>query len=202
MFFNNSCYSGERIFGSLLSYEDSERLCTLKDPRAGLPSIHSLAELEFLYSLGAGPPHLWFGPEQGVYMGGLMAQGRLVWQDGTKEDFSHWQHPTGKQQTSCIAFFSSLYWKAIDCVPKLERKRGLLEDFCICKIRIQAETGTSRTYVYNIREGGAVKFLFSPIVSLILILATLVSFLFIIQHISCAFLCRCNKEQVDNKSCV
>ena len=45
-----------------------------------LPSVNSLAEITFNVKLGLGDG--WFGYKRGVYLGGKLVDGNVIWTDG------------------------------------------------------------------------------------------------------------------------
>ena len=79
-----------------------------------LPSIHSIAELSFLVEMGKREG--WFGEGRGVYLGGTLVEGKVVWTDGSQVDFIFWGEESMPASSSgCLAVFSSMVWKETSC---------------------------------------------------------------------------------------
>ena len=75
----------------------------------------------------------WFGDGEGVFLGGKVLEGRLVWLDGTTTDFTFWGEISKENPVSkggCLAIFSSLVWVETSCMVETE---GEVEDLVICK---------------------------------------------------------------------
>ena len=118
----------------MLTFTMAEEMCRKEEMDSRLPSVHSLAEMIFLVELGqrAG----WFGFKRGVYLGGRLVGGNVIWIDGSKTDFTFWRdefYPLAHK--NCLAIFSTLHWQDTSC--QVDSERGMLiEDFIICKTRI------------------------------------------------------------------
>jgi len=109
--YNSSCYKGFSSQDRILSYTEAQDSCRLAQSGSQLPSVHSLAEVDFIVDLGK--KHGWFGPKKGVYLGGTIIEGKLIWTDGSPTDYTLWN----QQATSggCIAVFANLLFQQTSC---------------------------------------------------------------------------------------
>ena len=73
-----------------------------------LPSVHSLAEINFIVEIGKARG--WFGNKKGVYLGGTIIEGELIWSDGSPTDYSLWSEER-RTEKGCIAVFSNLLFQ-------------------------------------------------------------------------------------------
>ena len=88
-----------------------QEVCDQADSRAGLPSVHSRLQLEFMLELGRAEG--WFGPMKGVYLGGKILSDRLelVWSDGSPTDFLLWGEEGRRRKPGCVALFADLVFQ-------------------------------------------------------------------------------------------
>lgn len=89
-----------------------------------MPSVHSLAEINFIVELGKSQG--WFGNKKGVYLGGTIIEvlilisqrslikfemeGELIWSDGSPTDYLLWSEEA-RTEKGCIAVFSNLLFR-------------------------------------------------------------------------------------------
>ena len=130
--FNSSCYLGLRT-DFILTFNMAEKICRKEKYDSHLPSVHSLAEISFLVEFGRREG--WFGYKRGVYLGGRLVDGNIIWTDGSSTDFTFWKDGLPPFSfRSCLAIFSSLYWEDTSCL--VDSEGGvLIEDFTICKVK-------------------------------------------------------------------
>ena len=102
--------------------------CRLSQTGAQLPSVHSLAEINFIVELGK--RNGWFGPKKGVYLGcfvfsienqsfaslegGTIIEGKLIWTDGSPTDYTLWSDHESQNRIKaggCIAVFANLLFQ-------------------------------------------------------------------------------------------
>ena len=86
-----------------------------------MPSVHSLAEINFIVELGKSRG--WFGPKKGVYLGGTIIQEKLIWSDGSPSDYSLWSEED-KSKAGCIAVFSNLLFQQTRKTFDIENEIG------------------------------------------------------------------------------
>ena len=123
--FNSSCYKGIKT-GTILSFSEAQDLCRQEDSLSHLPTVHSMAELNFLVELGK--KEGWFGPKKGVYLGGTIVEGKVIWTDGTPTDFTFWREGfIPSHSRGCVAVFLSLTFEQTSC--HLDRGKRLLDTF-------------------------------------------------------------------------
>ena len=110
-------------------------MCRKEEVDSHLPSVHSLAEMIFLVELGQRVG--WFGFKKGVYLGGRMVGGNVIWIDGSPTDFTLWRDEFHHfAQVQCLAIFSTFHWQDISC--KADSERGIIiEDFTIFQKKIK-----------------------------------------------------------------
>ena len=145
--FNSSCYKGIKT-QTILSFSEAQDLCREEDSLSHLPAVHSMAELNFLVELGKREG--WFGPKKGVYLGGTLVEGKVIWTDGSPTDFTFWREGfTPSSRRGCVAVFLSLTFEQTSChMDKKKRVQGILnivetkdavsksraQDFLICQV--------------------------------------------------------------------
>ena len=131
--FNSSCYLGIKT-DFILNHTMAEQICRKEHINSHLPSVHSLAEITFLVKLGL--KHGWFGYKRGVYLGGKLVEGKVIWTDGSQTDFNFWREGFYHfSHNSCLAIFSTLLWQEISC--QVDSKRFVfMEDFTICRTKM------------------------------------------------------------------
>ena len=136
MLFNCSCYKTFKS-DTVMSFTRAEQLCMEEEKGSHLPSIHSLAELSFMVEMGRREG--WFGEGRGVYLGGNLLEGEVVWTDGSKTDFTFWERDNLPSFSSgCLAVFSSLVWRETSCYLD---SQGKMQDLVICKVRESRTSG-------------------------------------------------------------
>ena len=77
--FHSSCYLGIKT-DFILNYTMAEQIYRKEHSDSHLPSVNSLAEITFIVKLGLGVG--WFGYKIGVYLGGKLVDGNVIWTDG------------------------------------------------------------------------------------------------------------------------
>ena len=135
--FNSSCYRGFKT-KLVLGFTEAQQLCMTEQTDSGLPSVHSLSELEYLIELGTRGG--WFGPQKGIYLGGRLVDGELIWSDGSQTDFTIWKEGRGPKSHGCVAVFLMRTFELTDCNLYTEKQiqdaqaRSKVRDFVICRI--------------------------------------------------------------------
>ena len=141
--FNSSCYKGFQT-DFILSFSEAHDLCREEQRASHLPVVHSMAELNFLVELGK--RNGWFGPKRGVYLGGTLVEGKVIWTDGSPTDFTFWRAGfTPSYSRGCVAVFLSLSFEQTSChMDKLVQgvvrikdssAESGVQDFFICQVQ-------------------------------------------------------------------
>ena len=98
----------------ILSFSEAQDLCRQENTASELPAVHSMAELNFLVEMGKKDG--WFGPKRGVYLGGTLVEGKVIWTDGSPTDFTFWRDGfTPTFYRGCIAIFLAMYFEQTSC---------------------------------------------------------------------------------------
>ena len=211
LLFNSSCYTSFKS-DSVVAFARAEELCLEQEEGSHLPSIHSMAELSFLVEMGRRKG--WFGKGRGVYLGGNLVEGEVVWTDGSKTDFTFWGKgnlPTFSN--GCLAVFSSLVWKETSCYMDGE---GKLQDLVICKLKesksedsgelqmrekkkkfhLDLENGIQLTMSQQMLR----KLFIVVLIILSLIIIALLGIIFILLRYTCKISCNCSRKKLKDKS--
>lgn len=211
LLFNSSCYTC-LTSDSVMAFARAEQLCMEEQTDSHLPSIHSIAELSFLVEMGRREG--WFGEGRGVYLGGTLVEGKVVWTDGSLADFTFWGEESMPTSSSgCLAVFSSMVWKETSCY--MDSERGM-QDLVICKVKKYStwnarqfgkkekmqESHSDMLSVFNISvPQQMIKKMFVVVFIIFLfIIIVLLGIIFVLLHFTCKISCNCSRKKKKEKS--
>jgi len=195
--FNSSCYKGFSSGDRILSYTEAQDNCRLSQTSAQLPSVHSLAEINFIVELGK--RNGWFGPKKGVYLGGTIIEGKLIWTDGSPTDYTLWSDHESQNRIKaggCIAVFANLLFQQTSCNfdeknlqlnwirAKHQNYSNSDQDFYICKFHLLA---SEKDRVYSISVPGDVLENIGIVILSFIITVIFIAFsiIFFLQYFTC-----------------